>query len=60
MVGIIIGVVFYLIINQTLAAELNPLQIPPYTYQGSALLGFFGGLLSYEIVKVKPSLTPGE
>jgi len=53
LVGIIIGVIFYLLIYQTLNQELNPLNIPPSSYAGSVIIGFLGGLTSYDLTRLK-------
>lgn len=52
-VGVIIGVIFYLIVNETLSSQLNLLNISPHSYPGSLILGFIGGLISYEITRLK-------
>ncbi len=53
LVGLIIGIIFYLLVNQTLSQQLNPLNIPPLSYAGSGILGFIGGILSYELTRVR-------
>lgn len=53
LVGVVIGVVFYLLINQTLSQELNPLNIPPFSYVGGTLLGFVGGIISYDLTRLR-------
>lgn len=52
-VGLFIGVIFYLIINQTLDQQLNILDIPPFNCVGSLILGFIGGVISYNITRLK-------
>ena len=56
LVGLIMGFMFYLLINQTLSQQLNPLNIPPFSYAGSAIIGFLGGLLSYDLTRLKRAL----
>lgn len=56
LVGLIMGIMFYLLINQTLSQQLNPLNIPPFNYAGSAIIGFLGGLLSYDLTRLRRAL----
>lgn len=61
LVGAIIGVVFYLLVYQTeLSTYFIKLHISPFNNPGSFLLGFLGGLISYEITKIlRLKLKPG-
>jgi hypothetical protein len=52
-VGIIVGFIFYLMVNQTLSQQLNPLSIPPFNYAGSLIIGWIGGILSYDITRLR-------
>lgn len=56
LVGLIIGVMFYLMVNQTLSQQLNPLNIPPLSYAGSVILGFIGGIISYDLTRLRRAL----
>ena len=60
LVGIIIGIMFYLLVNQTLSQQLNPLNIPPFNYAGSIIIGFLGGLISYDLTRLKRVALPSE
>ncbi len=52
-IAVIAGVIFYLLINQVLSPQLDPLGIPPSSYVGSLLLGFIGGLISYDLTRLR-------
>ncbi len=56
LVGLIIGVMFYLMVNQTLSQQLNPLNIPPLSYAGSVILGFIGGIISYDLTRLRRAI----
>ena len=59
-VGGIIGIIFYLMVNETLSDQLNPLKIPTVNYAGSLIIGFLGGLISYELTRLKRAALPPE
>ena len=50
--GLIVGVVLFLLVNQVLGQQLDPLGIPPYSYSGSLLVGFLGGMVSYNLSRL--------